>query len=428
MSLATQESHRIIDSFIQEVAASEKRASTLSEPGSIGGETTHPIKNVDDRLKPVKEGERSAENEKDVKEDQGKPGVNSTPEPKAGSDGAVMTPGSAHDDHLNIGLTVQPTGEDSANETEKAKAGKEDPGSTHPARTDNDELDGHKYSSDRLRLMDYQQLAKTAADLGNGICAALAMQQPPQQPAQQKQAAAQQPQRTAQAPPVIAHQAGWELAGLASGQFDKAAADRMVTESLTEMVKVAVDDADDVARYLMAYEKRSNELEAGGPPPTEGGDPAALMGMGGGGGMPPGGGGMPPGGGEDEMMAALGGGQPPAGGPPGGGPGGPGGPGGEEAAIAQLESLMQELGITPEELIEALSSEEGGGPGGPGGPGGGAGPTDGPPPGGAPAAGPPGGGMETEAFDRFGRRVKKSHNQTEIVDYVRELITRSRRP
>ena len=80
-NLSAQSSMSTIDAFIQEVGAAEKQAAeALSEPGSIGGETSHPVKNVDDRLEKAKEGERSAENTADVKADQGKPSVENAKE------------------------------------------------------------------------------------------------------------------------------------------------------------------------------------------------------------------------------------------------------------------------------------------------------------------------------------------------------------
>jgi hypothetical protein len=422
-----------IDSFLSAVGV-DKSAEAHTEPGSIGGATTHPVKNVDDRTEAAKEGERSAENTADVKDDQGKPGVDSTPEAKTASanvfdfagslakkadGGAVQTPGSAADDHLQIGTNVQATGDDPSNETKKVKPGKDDPGSSHPARTDNGELDGHKYAYDGNTPL--EKMAGDFKELAENICAQIAWMSKEegnvktaaaaQQHAGNKPATPPTPVKQAQAiDPQLAGQAGWELAGLLNGTLDKAAADKMVEGTIAEIIKTASDDADRLIRYYDAYFKQSGDEappeDAGGGEPS-GGEGGDLMG-GGGGGDPSG------------MMAALGGGADAGGGGmPGGDPmGGGGGEGGGDAEAQQLAMLLQQMGVTPEELEAAMQQIGGGGggampPGGGGGMGGGAMPPGGagaPPPGG-------GGGMEVAASDKT----------AEMRNYITEVISRSKR-
>jgi hypothetical protein len=253
MATSAQSTLGTIEQFIGTVGARQKQAEANTEPGSIGGATSHPVKNVDDRTEPAKEGARSKENTTDVKEDQGKLSVESAPEAtaksaaallagfakKAEGGGAVSTPGSAADDHLQIGTNVQPTGDDKSNETSSAKAGKEDPGSTHPARTDNTALDGHKYAGD-------DGLKKIAADvetLAGRICTAIVNGVNLQQPTQAtKTAAANVAGVAAPVAPQTAYQAGWEAAGLPR---DKQAADAMVHDALCGIIKTASDDAAD---------------------------------------------------------------------------------------------------------------------------------------------------------------------------------------
>jgi hypothetical protein len=434
-----------IDEFLSMVGGTEKAAaSPLSEPGSQGGETKHPVKNVDDRLEVAKEGERSSENSSDVKEDQGAPSVDSTPEAKAATDsllsranrfaagsqkraegGAVSNPGSAADDQLQIGTNKQPTGEDPKNETSSAKAGKEDPGSKHPARTDNDALDGHKYAN--ASLDELAQITKQAGDTLLATLAAMGQNTTPsRQTAHQPQqpAAKQASHHDAEKEAWIAAQAGWEMASLVTGRgFDKKASDSLVHSTILSIVKQASDDA---GRYINCHAGIKQAEGEEGPPAGEGGPP-------------PGEGG---GGEEDAMLAALGGGAD-AGGMPGGGmggpPPGPGGPGGEGGGddVAQLAQLLAQLGITPEELQAAMADEtggEGGMPGGgPGGPPPGAGGPPpgmgGPPPGGMgggggpPPGGPPGGGMppgmEVAASDEMLKKATR--------DYIYELLKRSRK-
>ena len=123
----------------KEAAARQKAAEapTPSDPGGYQGATTHPTKNEDNRGQNATEGARSSENVSDVNADQGEPGVNKAKDAK---------PGQQDDVQVNIGTDQSATGEDPSVEDDY-KGGKEDPGSSHPARTDNDSLDGHKYAN-----------------------------------------------------------------------------------------------------------------------------------------------------------------------------------------------------------------------------------------------------------------------------------------
>jgi hypothetical protein len=438
MSNSAVQSMRSIDRFLQEVAATEKRAAEAnSEPGSIGGATTHPVKDVDDRTEDAQEGSRSAENTADVKADEGPASVDNTPENVAdkkaaakrayarkqavdgkSEDGAINPPGTAEDDQLQIGTRKSTTGQDPAVETSSAKAEKEDStggrlgNTTHPARTNNGELDGYKYAE-----MPLDQLAKVASDMGNNLLAQLANLQSKtaelvggqkkldmnsngkldgsdfaamrneEEDDEEKEAA------------DLAGQAGWELAGLLSGNFDKKAADSLVHSTLEEIIKTASDDADKVAAFLASYEDELAKKAEGEMP--AGVDPSA-MGMGGAGPdvMP----------GSDP--AAMGG-DPAAAG---------GGAGGDE--ISQIVALLEQLGISPEELEAAMAAEGGQGEAG-----------------GAPAGGEPMGepapdkaneapGMEVEASAK--RHVakqataKKGAANNLVRDYIQEILERSR--
>lgn len=482
MVASAQKSMATIDQFVNRVGRVKAAEEAHTEAGSIGGETEHPVKNVDDRTEVAQEGARSKENEKDVKEEQGAPGVNSAPEAtaktgaarlakgrtKAGEGGAVSSTGSAADDAEPSPLNPQPTGKTPDLETSGTKAGKKDPGSSHPARTDNESLDGHKYSADAdpikmagdLKTVGDDLLARLAwlsEAIGDSKQAADVQRVAGGAPASTKQAAAA-PQTI---DPHVQMQLGWELAALVTGQMDKQAADRMVHTALTDVIATGVADAVKVAHYLdnfFAAAEASQKQAEGGPPP----DPA-MMGGGGGGGppmMPPpggGGGGPPPGmdgggggdGGGADMLAALGGGQsadgmggggPPGmggGGPPGlegggGGPPGAGGGGGGPGEAAELAALLEHLGVSREELEQAMSEEEGGGGGG-GGLGGG-GDHDGDEGGGGlpPGAGAGGGGLEHQAGDRRGTTqkrgaAKQGDYRTGMRDYITEIIGRSRR-
>lgn len=358
---------KTIDQFLKQVQKSAAEANT--EPGSIGGETSHPVKDVDDSTQDAKEGERSKENEKDVKKEQGKPGVDSTPDNVAkaaaakraaegkSEDGSLNPPGTAAEDQLQIGTKKQPTGEEPSVETQSVKAEKEDSSgselgtTSHPARTNNSELDGYKYAEYSI-----EKLEKLASDIGNNLLVLITESQkqaavkPAQKQAAQKEAAQKEEVD-------LAGQAGYELAGLVAGDFDKQAADQLVQSTIADLIKTASDDAEKVAIYLQSFyaeqekqakqanQRRVKKAEGEMPP---GGDPAAMMG----GGAPP-----PGGGGEEDIMA-------------------------------QLAQLIQSGQLPPEvidQLLAALGGGEGGAPGA-GGP---------PPAGGADEGGPAPDGEDT---------------------------------
>lgn len=329
---ATAELLGTIDEMLAAVGGTTKRAAALSEPTSIGGETTHATKNIDDGLQAATEGARSAENSADVKEQIGPTSVDSTSPTPAGSQQAQQP---------NIGVTSKATGEDSANETAGTESVKKDPGSTHPARTDNEKLGQHA---------EFNALLKKASDIGNQLMAALATPGTPAAPAQ-KQAAAP----TAEQDAAQAAQAGYDAAAAATAGFDKAAFDQDLLTEVAATVEVARRRATKVAEAIVAMYK-----EAG----ANGEESVAPVAAGGGEGNETGSELS-----DDELMAALGGGQDAGGmggdemgGAPVGDMGGMGGGemGGEGAPddeAAMLLHVLEQAGITPEQL-QALATKQ----------------------------------------------------------------------
>ena len=442
-ALTAQESMNTIDKFIREVGATEKLAAEANtEAGSIGGATEHPVKDVDDHTDDADEGFRSKENDADVKADEGPPSVDNqpiaTPEKTAEgkSEGGaagdpVQSPGSAADDQLQIGTVKEPTGDDPSVETGSAKAEKEDSGgpggpTTHPASTANSSLDGLKYAESQLEEMPLADLAKVASDLNNAILAELAVHD------FSKTAATEDDKKSVEvtndkAATDVAAQAGWELAGLLTGDFDKEAADAMVQETLVDIIKTASDDADRVNGFLASYSEELNNQKKVATDKSANEEALAAM-MAGGGGAPPEEGGMP----QEAAMEAV---QDMGGGEELGGLGaGPGaGLGAEEGIpeegipeegggdVEQLAAILEELGISPEELQAAMAAEEGGGLEGGGLEGGGL-------EGGIPEEAPPeaAAGLEVEAADKKAA-AKKGSAGNAVKDYIQEIIARSRR-
>lgn len=421
MTNSAIQSMQSIDRFLQEVAATEKKAAEAhTEPGSVGGPTQHPVKDVDDSTEDASEGERSAENEADVCADQGPPCVDNTEENVAAKkavdgkseDGSVNPPGTASADQLQIGTKKEPTGEEPAVETSSAKGGKEDPGSSHPARTDNEQLDSLKYAE-----MDTEELSKVAADLGNVLLAGLSKSaascsshnsdsDDDDDDSDEKEAELKGDQHKLDADgdgkiegsdlaelreddddddddekeaTDLAGQAGWELAGLLSGDFDKEAANSLVHASLVDMISTASSDAEKVAEFITAYSQAVEEKEAAEMP--AGIDPAEMMG----------GEEAPMEADEAAMADAMAGGE-----------------GGSE--VEELAAVLDSIGITPEEL-EAAMAEDAGGMG-----------EEAPVEEAADAAP----GMEVEASEKEAVAKKGAAKQA-TKDYIQEVLERSRR-
>ena len=276
-ALSAQESMNTIDKFIREVGATEKIAAEANtEAGSIGGATEHPVKDVDDHTDDADEGFRSKENDKDVKADEGPPSVDNQPiatpvktaegKSEGGAAGdPVQSPGSAADDQIQIGTVKEPTGDDPSVETGSVKEEKEDSGgpggpTAHPATTENNSLDGLKYAESELQEMPLEDLAKVASNLNNALLAELAVHD------FRKDAGAVANQGSANkeaADDEVAAQAGWELAGLLTGDFDKEAADALVEGTLEEIIKTASGDADNVSSFLSNYSDELNRQDQG---------------------------------------------------------------------------------------------------------------------------------------------------------------------
>ena len=393
-----------IDAFLSQVktaSARQKAAEAESEAGGYDGGTTHPVKNVDDRLETAVECSRSSENAADVKKDV-EISVDSTSESiNKGQD----------ETNMNLGMHQSATGEDSSIETSSAKGGKEDASegdkgpqgrgkTTHPARTDNESLQGGKYAAARKVL----GLIKAAEDPGRDLIARIAVEAngmlrqqaqklagdgsccggKPVKKEEHKpgETVAKEEHEPGEATAKEAAEAGQDLASIlaAAPAAEKQAVHQAVVESLAYTIQEARNRAVKTAQFCKQFyadlaQKQAAEHEPpqhkgdggndadGGSdvPPVPGGVPGAreaVQGMG------PGGGG----GDEDALIEALLGGHGGAGGAGGAASGAPGG----------AQSLEDEL--SPEDLqmlqkiLEDIQSQggAGGAPGGAagGGPGG----------------------------------------------------------
>lgn len=137
----------------EKVAAEKAAAPTPADPGGYAGPSSHPSAHADNNCQAASEGERSRENASDVKSQQRAPAVDNTPE--------MSQEGRQDDVQLNIGTHAAATGEDPAAEKD-FKGTKDDPGTSHPAKTN----DGEKYSS-----VSFKEARALCSDLGNEVLA-----------------------------------------------------------------------------------------------------------------------------------------------------------------------------------------------------------------------------------------------------------------
>ena len=371
--------------FLSEVenekqASVKKRAAANTEPGSQGGDTSHPSKDVDDNTQPATEGKRSQENTSDVKKTIFNGGV----------DAAGDSSPSQEDQQFDVGITSASTGEDPASEDDY-KSDKEDPGTSHPAKT----TDGEKYGS-----MSFGELRKLASAKANDILSDITVNM--------KQAAGSKPmpafiqkkmdekkgkKAPASAPVADCDKmaaAGAAAASLTADQQDEFSkqAREAVAGSIEQTIADGLEKAAMVGSYLQAFYKAA-EGEAAGPeeegeesaPPEEGGaEGGAESGME-----------VDPG-----MMAQMAG--------EGGGEGG-GGASPDDAA-QELLMALQDQGIDPAELLAMI--QQGGAGGDPG--------AGGMPP----EAGmmPPEAGMPPEAAKMASANAQVSRDLFNLVKYA----------
>lgn len=353
MATRTSPHFETLRSWLTEIRGEKSGA---AKNGASRGQTSHPSKSVDDKTKPVSEGDRSSENTKDVKD----------MVPANVDDKAEKAPDRQDQVQYNIGLNQSATGEDSKSE-DNYKDRPEDPGTSHPANTSF----GHKYGS----ASDFAKAATQLGELGNELLAAIAVGQSvaAPKPEQSKSAAAPvtpaasqssqstQPATASTTDLVKAAVAGYELA--AKLGMTKEAADKTAQEIIGSTIQRALNSADLVGHYIvseMVAAEKAAKAAAENPKgeESEEGEDASMAA----------GGAMPPGEAPPEAMPPGAEAGMPAGeaGMEGGGGGGEGSP---EHALQELAMALMELGITPEELAAAV---QGGGAGGaPGGMGGG---------------------------------------------------------
>ena len=319
-----------------------KSAAALSEPGSIGGATTHPSGTIDDQLQAASEGARSAENTADVKKITGSPDATSDTVNSGSISAAVVAPGT------DAGTTGEQPG------LEDAYKGTKDDGSiggetAHPAKTE----DGEKYGS-----WSFAKLASHLAARGDELLAAIGKGElsgpaaPVAKPATKVAAAAQ---------------AGYDAAAAAKAASTGAEAltpadQQAAINAIQYATKRASHAADLTANYLAGYMQAQQKWaaaaaddganqetheEPAGPPTKDSGPPVGGGGSGSG----------APADVESLLASAA----------PGGGAAPPGAEGGMPSDVGQgeiineLVQVMNEMGITIDDLAAAAAAQGAGG-------------------------------------------------------------------
>lgn len=323
MSTSKQAAFNSIDALLARVGPRVKAAEANTEAGGIAGGTSHPVADADDRTEPASEGARSAENSADVKNDQGSPAVDST---------APGTPGGQDSVQMNIGTSQKATGEDPAVETSSAKGGKEDGGyagpSSHPARTDNDALDGNKYSAARQ----LQSSVKLAREAGHTLLAKIAVAAESTTAVRTRASklageAMGGGDASAKLPPETVSDADSDANNPPPGKGAKKEA-AAVIDSIAMTIKAAEADAELVLSFLQSYSKTA--ADEAGPPAGEESHESSETPM------------------EESAESAVDPTEPPAGGdaggPPAGGEGGMGGGmGGMDLSQISAEDFLMQL-------------------------------------------------------------------------------------
>lgn len=350
-------------------AAEKKAAPVPADPGGYQGASSHPTTSADNDCQKATEGARAAEYEADIKKQQGALAVDNTPE--------MSQEGRQDDVQLNIGTSAKATGEDPSSEKD-FKGDKDDPGTTSPVKAN----DGEKYSA-----VNFKVARQNCSNLGNDILAnlinfgtgKLTAEKAAEMPAA-LQAAHEKKESPAEEKAEHA-EGGSELKGdqhkldvnnngkiegsdLASLRGDKAAAfkagyelaealglDKEAAEaSVRDICANTIREADEMADLFIGFMRsKAAAEEEMGDEAGEGEDHSAPGDDSSGASDAPAG--------LEAMMGGDAGGAPEAAGAMGGAEGAPS----EDETLQELAMALEELGIPPEALLQAVEQQQGGG-------------------------------------------------------------------
>lgn len=343
--------------------AAEKSAGPVpADPGGYQGASSHPTTSADNGVQNASTGARASEYEADIKNQQGALAVDNTPE--------MSQEGRQDEVQTNIGVSAKATGEDPASEKD-FKGDKDDPGTSSHVKAN----DGEKYSA-----VTFKEARDRAGALGNDILANLINfgasklnnEKAAEMPAFLKTKTEEKSEEKSESTGELkgdqhkldtdhdgkiegsdlaalregkeaAFKAGYELA--AHLGFDKQAAEASVREVCANTIREADEMADLFIGFVNSKAAAADPTEEA----TEGEDHSApedaASGMSDAPASAPAG--------LEAMMGAEGAPGPEAAGEPS-----------EDEAVQELAMALEELGIPPEALLEALSGAGGGAEGG----------------------------------------------------------------
>ena len=376
----------LVQDLLEEIRGSEKKAET----GDGSDPTSLPYKGVSNNTQKGTTGARAAENIADVKKSLGSTGVTGQEDASSAPDTSTKT---------QSGDMKRLTADDEAPQTIASKPPK--PGDKGPGDETYDKKYAEAYDKTAALLAKYASAEPKKADDKKNASENAVPKENLTTPKDsvptsgedktaelQKRAAAEKYREDAEAGYAAAEMLATQVATALSKQANAPSEDQVVMEKIAAVRTAAEQDAgmfiDFMRGHLDAMSKKAEPDPEPDPEPhaepdadESGGPPDGDADDAGGGGMPPGAeGGMPPGA-EGGM-------------PPGGGGGGGGSP---EETLEAIAAALEQAGISPEQLAEAIAAVEqsqGGGGGGGMPPGGGGGM---PPGAGAGAGGPPVPGM-----------------------------------
>jgi hypothetical protein len=347
--------------------AAEKSAGPVpADPGGYQGASSHPTTSADNGVQNASTGARASEYEADVKKQQGALAVDNTPE--------MSQEGRQDEVQTNIGVSAKATGEDPSNEKD-FKGDKDDPGTSSPVKAN----DGEKYSS-----VTFKEARDRAGTLGNDILAnlinfgasKLTNEKAAEMPAFLKKKTEEKSEEKSESTGELkgdqhkldtdndgkiegsdlaalrsdkaaAFKAGYELA--AHLGMDKAAAEASVREVCANTIREADEMADLFIGFVNSKAAAADPTEEAAEGEDHSAPEDAASGMSDAPADDAAAGGAPAG--LEAMMGAEGGPAPEA----------AGGEPSEDEAVQELAMALEELGIPPEALLQALSGAGGAG-------------------------------------------------------------------
>jgi len=344
----------LVQDFLEEIRGSEKKAET----GDGSDPTSLPYKGVSNNTQKATTGARASENREDVKKSLGSTGV-------TGQEDADSAPNTS--EKSQSGDMKRLTADDGAPQTIKAYPPK--PGDKGPGDETYDKKYAELHDKAAAWLEKYASVkpeCKKTNTSENAIPKENLSAPKDSVPTTGEEKAAELQKRAAAGKYREDAEAGYVAAKLLATQvaqsLDKQASavdeEAIALEKIAAVRAAAEQDADMFIDFMRGHMNAMSKKAEPEPEPEEHAEPDADNAGG-----PPDGDADDQGGGGDPMAAMMGGG----GAPPGAEGGMPGGGESPEAKLEAIAAALEEAGITPEELAEAIAAVEqaqGGGGGG----------------------------------------------------------------